>query len=346
MEWTTPFYQFNKEKFVNLLERYQKLGTVYYPVKANDDPIIISIVRDYNCCFEADSIEHIELLIKEFQVNPQRILYSYLVRKKSDIIQAKLMGIEYFVVDSIDEYEKILSISSDANIIIRLNVLQMLKKDILPAHNKWGLDQKKAQEILRGKNKEYSNVKGMSFYIAAEAEYKDCFENVLNTIGTNFRGLNVGILNIGGGISVEHLEEIKDVLEKAQYSIGAKKIFIEPGRYLLNPCIDLIVSVVAIKEVNHNRLIFIDAGIYYGLIDGVVKNKKYDIIDGKSTEKSQLTKTFICGSSSDISDCFGSYNLRKDLEVGDKLIIRECGAYSSVMQTYFYAKPRMDMKFI
>ena len=304
MEWTTPFYQFNKDKFIYLLEKYQKTGTVYYPIKANDDSLIISIVRDHDCCFEVDSIEHIELLIDKFHINPQKILYSYLVRKKNDVIVAISKGIKYFVVDSIEEYEKILSISTNVKIIIRLNVLQMLNKDISPAHNKWGLSLKEAREILIKQNKEYSAVIGISFYIAAEAEYKDCFENVLNTISSNYKGFNINILNIGGGISVEHLEDLKEILAKTQKSIGAKNIFIEPGRYLLNPCIDLIVSIVAIKVVNHNRLIFIDAGIYNGLIDGVVKNKKYNVIDEKSTNESQLSTYYVCGSSSDISDVF------------------------------------------
>jgi diaminopimelate decarboxylase len=139
-------------------------------------------------------------------------------------------------------------------------------------------------------------------------------------------------------------------LEKTKISIGAEKIIIEPGTHLLNPCIDMIVSITAIKKINDKKIIFINSGIYYGLIDVIIKKRVF-IIEHFDKEKDKIPspeseneKYLVFGSSSDVSDYLGEYELHKDLEVGNQLIIKECGAYSSVMQTGFYKKSKIKIK--
>jgi len=136
---------------------------------------------------------------------------------------------------------------------------------------------------------------------------------------------------------------MKSYLETVRTTVGAKHIVLEPGRYLLNPCIDMVVSVTSVRNINANRLVFINAGIYTGLLDAVVKGKKYQVDDERQTSTSKLARAYICGSSSDISDTLGEYKLRADLAGGDTLIIKECGAYSAVMQTHFCGKDQVKM---
>jgi diaminopimelate decarboxylase len=39
----------------------------------------------------------------------------------------------------------------------------------------------------------------------------------------------------------------------------------------------------------------------------------------------------------------GVYMIRNDIKVGDRLIIKNCGAYSAVMQTNFYGRKSIRM---
>lgn len=339
----TPYYLFDKKKFNNMVKKYQLYGKVYYPVKANDDKRILSIINYNDGCFEVDSLEHIRLLVDEYGFNPKKVLYSYPIKEQEDIKEAIKMGVNLFVIDSIDEYNKVISISTDVKLVIRINVLQILDNNLSPEKNKWGLNIDDAKKIFSYCKKKLMNVVGISFYIMAEIENQNAFEIVLKALISNFQGINIEFLNIGGGISLEQLDIINPLLETTKSVLNIQYIIFEPGRHLLNPCIDMVVRVTSIKHVNGNRLVFINAGIYNGLIDAVIKNKKYRIIDRKQNIYSNICTAYICGASSDISDTLGVYELREDLSVGDLLIIAECGAYSSVMQTHFYNKPDIQM---
>lgn len=55
----------------------------------------------------------------------------------------------------------------------------------------------------------------------------------------------------------------------------------------------------------------------------------------------ELTALYmVCGDSPDIIDVLGEYELPMNLKVGDKLVILECGAYCSVLETNFCNKKR------
>lgn len=341
MKNNTPYYLFDKDLFLNMLRKYQEYGKVYFPVKANDEREIISAIKDSNAAFEVDSIEHIQSLINEYNISVDNILYSFLIRKEEDIRLALSLGVRNFVIDSFDEYKKIISQSDKAKFVVRINVLEMLNQKVLPAQNKWGLNLSEAKQIINELRSRSTYVCGISFYIPAEIEHQQSFEIILKSLISNFKELDVDFINIGGGISLEQLDAFLPLLQDVKSAINAEDILIEPGRHLLNPCIDMVVSVTAIKLVNSNRLVFIDAGIYSGLIDCIVKNKKYRLEDKKINVDSVCSPAYICGSSSDISDTLGAYELRNDLSVGDLLYIKDCGAYSYVMQTNFYAKSKI-----
>jgi len=342
MRIRTPYYAFDRELFSTLIRDYANYGKVFFPVKANDDRLIIAEVKNNNCGFEVDSIEHMRAL-NQCNVSPKDMCYSYPIREIPDIEEALKLGVRLFVVDSFEEYEKIIRLSSDANFVVRINVLTIIKSKLQHEQNKWGLSIHEATTLISTIRRDNQNLAGISFYITSEIDQKDAFEAILNAITSNFANIGIEFVNIGGGISLDKLKTIESCLDKVKKVVGAKHIVLEPGRHLLNPCIDMVVSVVSIRNINANRLVFINAGIYTGLLDAVVKGKKYHVVDEQQKSTSTLASAYICGSSSDISDTLGEYKSRVDLAVGDTLIIKECGAYSAVMQTHFCGKDHIKM---
>ena len=343
MKTRTPYYVFDRELFSSLVRDYSNYGRVFFPIKANDSPLVSSEINKNGCSFEVDSIEHIRELIQQRGVSPERMCYSYPIREAADIKEALMLGVRLFVVDSIEEYKKIICFPQKVSFVVRINVLGILKSKLHHEQNKWGLSLNEAKTLISTIRKDNQNLVGISFYITSEIHQEDAFEAVLDAISSDLNSVGVEFINIGGGISLDKLKEIKVCLEKAKNIVGAKYIVIEPGRHLLNPCIDMVVSITSVRNMNSNRLVFINAGIYTGLLDAVIKNKKYHVVDEQQKSTSTLASAYICGSSSDISDTLGEYKLRVDLAVGDELIIKECGAYSAVMQTHFCGKDHVDM---
>jgi len=342
MRIRTPYYVFDRERFSALVRDYSNYGKVWFPIKANDHPLIISETVKNDCGFEVDSIEHMRTL-KRHGVSPKRMCYSYPIREDADIKKALELGVRLFVVDSFEEYEKVIRLSSSAYFVVRINVLSILKSKLHHEQNKWGLSLHEATTLMAAIRRDNQNLAGISFYITAEIQQNDAFEAVLDAIASHFANIGIEFINIGGGISLDKLKTMKSYLETVRTTVGAKHIVLEPGRYLLNPCIDMVVSVTSVRNINANRLVFINAGIYTGLLDAVVKGKKYQVDDERQTSTSKLARAYICGSSSDISDTLGEYKLRADLAGGDTLIIKECGAYSAVMQTHFCGKDQVKM---
>ena len=118
-------------------------------------------------------------------------------------------------------------------------------------------------------------------------------------------------------------------------ALSKMQLIIEPGRYLLDPCIDMQVEITAIREKQGKKLIFINSGIYNGLLDVVVKRKRFKLVALKKAEDYSCAEYTICGCSADISDVLGEYVLPENLQVGDALRILNCGAYCSEMATPF-----------
>jgi ornithine decarboxylase len=342
MRIRTPYYVFDRALFSALLRDYTNYGMMFFPIKANDHQLIISEINKGGCGFEVDSIEHMRRLIKR-GVSPKNMCYSFPIHEESDIRRALRLGVSLFVVDSFDEYNKIAHLSSDASFVVRINVLSILKSKLHHAQNKWGLSLHGASELISAIRRDNRNLAGISFYITSEIHQKDAFEAVLNALASSFANLGIEFVNIGGGISLDRLKSLKVCLDNVKKKVKAKHIVIEPGRHLLDPCIDMVVSVTSVRTIGANRLVFINAGIYSGLLDAVVKGRKYLVLDEQQKAASTLKSAYICGSSSDVSDTLGEYKLRVDLTVGDKLIIKECGAYSAVMQTHFCRKDHVRM---
>ena len=338
-----PYYLFDQKKFKNLIMDYKNIGEIYYPIKSNDDPLIIEFLIQEGCCFEVDSIEHIKQLITVYHLDPIRILFSYPILEQDDIIQANKFGIKKFVVDTQEEYENICSIISSPSFIVRLNAVEVLGPNYSPPHNKWGMTIDNAKALIDQIRAKNQDVIGISFYLFKEIVSPQSLKNMLAAIRGEFYGYDLRFLNIGGGISPCDINKVNKDLCKTKEAIGASDVIIEPGTPLLNPCIDMIVSVTAIRYINGCRFIFINSGIYRGLIDTIIKQRHFDIQDEGVMQNSDFVKTIVCGASSDVSDCLGEYNLRSNLRVGDQLIIKECGAYSKVMQTCFCQKEHIPM---
>ena len=339
----TPYYLFDIKKFKKLIDEYKQIGDIFYPIKSNDDPLIIKMLINESCNFEVDSIEHIKLLVNEWKVHPNRLLYSYPILEQEDIILANELGIKKFVVDTEEEYQNICSVVENASFIVRLNSVNIIGTNLAISYNKWGMTIDGAKKLINKIYAEKHNVIGVSFYLFKEIVSSQSLKNMLHTISSEFRGYKLEYLNIGGGIAPSDIRKIYNELQDTQRAIGANNVIIEPGTPLLNPCIDMVVSVTAIRTINKHRFVFINAGIYRGLLDTIIKQRQFELFDNNKDENCEIIKTIVCGSSSDVSDYLGEYYLRSNLCVGDQLVIKECGAYSNVMQTYFYRKERIPM---
>lgn len=231
-------------------------------------------------------------------------------------------GVRFFVVS---DKESLLFLESMG---IRYNYLIRLKDDVTVHSKKIGISQNNFSDLLKGvSNGKFS---GISFHISSDIstieDKKEMIANVVEILRKCKR--NGNIIDIGGGLNTENCDEIYQFVK----DLGEYSIIVEPGRGLVDPCMDLVATVVAIDE--NSGIAFLNVGIYNGLLDAVIKKRKYEIYALDNSNPAS-EKYLISGPTADELDVFGEYEL-PELKVGDKLIFKKCGAYSKVLSTDFY----------
>lgn len=334
----TPLLLFDRVLFRMRFAHFRQYGQVYFPVKSNDHPDILQELIYLDSCFEVDSINHINRLLS-MGVHPRKILFSIPIKKEDDISHALDKGITQYVIDSHEEYVKIAfkrQRVDSLRFIVRISVADILNLEDVSS-KKWGTSIAEALLLADTIENDGYDFQGISFYLPQEYYNSDNFASVLNTLAESFRGTRLSVLDIGGGLDDSSTPGFARVLQNAKQELGFEAIYLEPGRNLLDPCINMVASVIEVRKRGEDMWAYIDAGVYSGLLDTIIKGKRFEIASFP-IKNSQPQANFhykLSGPTSDNLDFLGSYSFESQLERGDKLIIRNCGAYTYVLTTHF-----------
>lgn len=333
--YETPFFIFNKNQFENLFDHFSRYGTIFYPVKTNDNIYLLREIASLGSSFETDGIYHIERLLS-IGVSPEKIQFSIPIKKQNDIEKALKCGVNRFVVDTKEEYVRISKNSKDIQFIIRISINDILH---IPEINyyKWGMPLHEAIDLAKIIENGGNSFLGISFYLPKDIFNSENFEKVLNHIGRNVPADYIKVLDVGGGLDNSFSPKFHNQIKNIKKSLNIESIILEPGRNLIDPCMDMIVSVIGVANRGNRMWAYIDTGIYSGLIDHVIKDRVFEILSFNSLESS-LPKKFeyiISGPTSDTIDILGEYSFKVPLKVGDRLVIKNSGAYTSILTTNF-----------
>src|ERR1700691_1898453 len=79
---------------------------VFYAVKANPAPEVLSLLAAMGSCFDCASVAEIQMALAA-GATPERVSYGNTIKKESDIARAFELGIRLFSVDCTAEVEKV-----------------------------------------------------------------------------------------------------------------------------------------------------------------------------------------------------------------------------------------------
>lgn len=331
---STPFYVFDSIIFNSLYSMFSNIGDVYYPVKSNNHPIILREVDGCGGKFEIDNINHLNSLLK-LGINPKKIQFGKPIKQDKEISFAIESGVTRFVVDSFDEFKKIAHHGKNLDILIRLNIGYLLPVEDLLLY-KWGTSIDESLKLMRHIGNSSHNFIGINFHVPEEYYRKDNIDSIIDHIASNYRGVNMEVLGIGGGLDNANTQNFNDKIVQLKNELGVKHIIVEPGRNLLNPCIDMVASVIAVHQRNSINWIHFNVGIYSGLLDIALKKKRHEIIPlNPSPQNKGEISYMVSGPTSDHIDVLGYYTFDQAINCDDHMLIKGCGAYSSTLRTDF-----------
>lgn len=334
------YFYFNKNKLIENLNKYSRIGKVYYPLKTNSNKNLLkelkkSIDRNDNG-FLISSITDFETL-KKLGINPLQICFINVLAESDTVKFLYESGVRFFTFDNINsliEFSKYANLS-ETKIAIRISTMQVFTNKF--THLGSDISELiKMLDFLKGKCNNY----GISFYIQNNLKTEeDVLEKILQYIQEKFINSGIRFMNIGGIPQIENID--KNNIENLKNKLKIDELILEIGRYLVEDTIELKTRVIREKIINNNKIIIIKNGIYSGFFDILLYNKKFSIYflsksDGEVKVEYERTgesnyEFIMCGGSSDSGDKLGKMYInskyKDELIRGAEFCIKDVGAY-------------------
>ena len=361
----TPFYLYSYNSLINSYNNLSKLlsgsdTVIAYSVKANPN---ISILKSLAKCGSGADVVSVGELKRALNagIPSTKIVYSGVGKKAKEISFALDAKIEQFNIESLDELKEISKIAEEkktrAKIALRINPdvsagghpkISTGKKT-----DKFGIDINNAMEVYEiAKQLKSINIVGVDIHIGSQilkiAPFKRAFNKVIKFTKTlEKKGYNIKNIDLGGGIGINYLNDQDNLnflkqyvrLVKSVYKKTQKKIFIEPGRYLIANAGILVTKVLYKKTTGNKLFLVVDAGM-----NDFLRPALYNAVHNikpllRNTKKTKRQKYEVVGPICESTDVLvkGAL-LDRNIRKGDFLFIDQVGAYGSSMASNYNSK--------
>lgn len=296
-------------------------------------------------------------------VGPSKIIYAQPCKKTSDITSAAKRGVNLTVADSVEELEKLAEAKWDGEVLIRLLVRDGGSKQ--PFGKKFGAPAEWLPGMYSAAKSMKLNMAGYSFHVGSECQdplqYKHAIMDCKEAANLARRyGLPTRIVDVGGGFLPDEklFKAVATQIAAActeHFSDPAVRIIAEPGRFIAQPTHTLYTTVIGKKPVwpvpkssaDPAWRVTVDESVYGTFsnipFDGqkpVLERVNPSALANSLTGKQLLRPTMVFGRTCDSGDLISSDALLPELKVGDRLRIRNMGAYTTVTASEFNGFPR------
>ena len=345
----TPYFIVYPAKIV---ENYRLMSSVlpvdrlYYATKPNGEAPTLSALIDEGANFELVCADEMEQLLS-LGVKPEDMICSLPVKTAEEIRRMYALGCRYFVYDSERQYEMLCRLSPEAKKIVRINMRFTSPHDLV-----YGLYPEEIQEMAqRGMLPD-----GYTFHLAERDHWPEKLDAIFDELEKliSARGDTAPlILNLGGHYVLPQ-EDTQGALKKLRERVTRLKalrpdltVIAEPGNCIVNSAYGMVTTVT---ETRRDDWVFTDA------TKNIIRNKFVDInnnlISDKEVHVEPLGEVRKCAPKRYYlldSLCSGNIICAPVLDfepqVGDRLIIREVGAYSICFANRFHwaGKPEITV---
>lgn len=363
LQYETPFFLFSRKRIVDKLQefkRYYPEAAIYYAMKANAESELLRTLSDAGSGFEVASKHELNML-KEINVPPKKIIYGTSVKPVSHIREFFEYGVDRFAFDSLPELEKITAVAPGSRVYVRVAVDDT--GSVFRFSEKFGTDKDNIVPLLQRARELGLHPYGISFHVGSQAGNPMSWANALESLAPileHLKRLNIGIemIDIGGGYPCMYASTEKDLsLEEIAQNTLAQynklpyqpKLLLEPGRGIAATAAVLVTSVIGRVERKGSTWLFLDAGVYSALFEAMAYqgSTRYKVTSMRPSYDAGEILFALAGPTGDSPDVITREALLpQDIEVGDKLVFHDVGAYSLVVASRFNGFPKPGVYFI
>jgi diaminopimelate decarboxylase len=368
-ELQTPVYFYDLDAIQDLGRRVEKAfgqvpHLIAYAVKANAGGPILRTLFEQGLGADVVSGGELELVLRA-GLPPERIVMSGVAKTDAELDLAISQGIYSIQAESREEIERILvrarTLGRTARIALRVKpgIAIDSHSHIATGHDsaKFGLPALDIQAAFQEIDKvpEHLNPVGLSTHIGSMQTHPDAYrvsaEKLVGLAKARaISGSPLEYLNFGGGFGIDYggqevaapeafIGTALDVLREA--SLEPHRVLVEPGRALVGPFGILVARVVQSKVTKDRRWLLLDAGMN-DLIRPALYGARHRVepVD-RAPEGGEWR---VVGPVCESSDDFGFHPIGE--RVPEFVVIRDAGAYGSVMASEYNGRPLPSQVFV
>jgi len=318
---------------------------IYYAVKANPAPEILTLLKNKGSNFDIASRYELDMVLN-IGVSADRVSFGNTIKKSKDIRYFYEKGVRMFATDSEADLRNIAQAAPGSRVYVRVLTEGTLTAD-WPLSRKFGCQADMAMDLVILARDLGLEPYGVSFHVGSQQRDIGAWDAALAKVSGMFQRLSdednirLKMINLGGGFPANYLTKTNDLATYASeilrfleedFGDDMPEILLEPGRSLISNAGILVSEVVLISRKSRtalNRWIYTDVGKFSGLIETLDEAIKFPIYTEK---QGVLEETIIAGPTCDSADIMYEntmYALPLTLAIGDRLYWLSTGAYTT-----------------
>ena len=336
-----------KKNYQNLRENFP-YADIFYAIKANPHEEIISMLNEMGSCFDIASRYELDKVLK-LGVSPERLSYGNTIKKAKDIAYFYEKGVRMFATDSKDDLKNIAQLAPGSRVYVRILVENTTSAD-WPLSRKFGCHPDMAYDLCIQARDSGLIPYGISFHVGSQqrdiGQWNDAIAKTKYLMDSleEEEEIKLEMVNMGGGFPASYVTPANDLSEYASeisryleddFGEERPRIILEPGRSLVGDSGILVTEVVMISRKNNTALfrwVYLDTGLFNGLIETLNESLKYPIITDKDEGCKKWGEVVLAGPTCDSMDIMYEdykYSLPTNLKPGDRVYFLTTGAYTS-----------------
>ncbi len=344
----TPFLLVNldliRRKYQEL-EKFFPFANIYYAVKANPAPEVISLLRDLGSCFDIASRYELDRVLS-LGVQPERLSYGNTIKKPADIRYFYEKGVRLFATDSETDLRNIAKEAPGSKVFCRI-LSEGGETADWPLSRKFGCHPDMAIDLIILAKTLDLEPYGISFHVGSQQREIGAWDSAIAKVRYIYdyleeENIHLKMINMGGGFPASYIsktnnmavyaEEITRYL-KEDFGEDLPTIILEPGRSMVGESGVLVSEVVLISKKSAtgiDRWLYTDVGRFNGLIETLDESIKYPLYCEARGEA--CTDFIIAGPTCDSQDVMYEYfrnPLPAYVKPGDRIYWLTCGAYTA-----------------
>jgi ornithine decarboxylase len=322
---------------------------LHYALKPLPERAAVEVLHEEGAYFDLATTGEVEL-VRAAGIPAARCIHTHPIKRDADIRAALDFGVRTFVADNPDELAKFARYADRVELLLRISFRSPAA--VVDLSRKFGCSPEKAGTLIDLAGRLGLRVAGLSFHAGSQLRWPDtqlraieaCAALLQDRLG---RGLEApATLDIGGGFPVDYLEPARPIhdfcapIRQALAVLPAgTRVIAEPGRYICGPAGTVLTSVMGRAQRDGRWWYYLDDGLYGSFSGQLYDHARYPIAPLRPGPGPR-EHCVLAGPTCDSIDVIAEDIELPLLQIGDILVGRQMGAYTTASATDFNFFPR------